>query len=88
VNLSVDLGGCEGAEVSIVGSILTRFSKGSLDQTSDFLDVLLGAYGGLDLAGLNCVLLLNSKYQTYWDESLSKFANSRSIGLLGLHVLQ
>lgn len=88
MNLSVDLGGSEGAEVSIVGSILTRFSEGSLDQTSDFLDVLLGAYGGLDLAGLNCVLLLNSKYQTYWDESFSKFADSGSIGFHGNYDLQ
>jgi hypothetical protein len=31
---------------------------------------------------------LNSKYQTHWHKCLSKFAESWSIGLLGLHVLQ
>jgi len=40
------------------------------------LDVSFGINTGFDFAALNSVLLLNSKYQTYWDESFSKFADN------------
>jgi hypothetical protein len=46
-----------------------------LNQTGNFLDVGLSIDTSLDFGGLNGVLLLNSKYQTYWDESFSKFAD-------------
>jgi hypothetical protein len=76
VDLRVDLGSGEGTEVSGAFDIFTRFNKGSLDQTGNFLNVGLGIDGSLHLNGLNTGLLLNSKYQTYWDESFSKFAES------------
>ena len=47
-----------------------------MNQTGNFCDVFLGTDGSLYLSGLNTGLLLNSKYQTYWDESFSKFAES------------
>jgi hypothetical protein len=76
VDLRVDLGSGEGAEVNTVLRILTRFNKGSLDQTGNFLDVGLSINCCFYSTGLNSGLLLNSKYQTHWHKCLSKFAES------------
>jgi hypothetical protein len=59
-----------------------------LDKAWNLLDVLLGGESCLNSGCVNARLLLNSKYQTYWNKCLSKFAESWSVGLLGLHVLK
>jgi hypothetical protein len=76
MDLGVDLRSGEGSKISRLIGSLTGLNKGSLDQTGDFLDVLLSIDCSFDFSCLDAGLLLNSKYQTYWDESFSKFADS------------
>ena len=80
MNLRVYLWGWERSEINAAISILSWFNESSLDQAGDLLNMGLSADSSFDSAGFDTILLLNSKYQTYWDESFSKFADDWSIG--------
>jgi hypothetical protein len=73
--LGVDLWSWEGWKVSWAFSIFSWFNESSLNQTGNFLNVCFCINSSFNSSCLNSGLLLNSKYQTYWDESFSKFAN-------------
>lgn len=68
VDLRVNLLGGEGGDAGVKGGRFSRLSEGSLDETSDLLNMSLS----IDLSGFNTSLLLNSIYQTNWYAFLGK----------------
>ena len=66
VDLSVDLVGREGGDAGVKGGSLSRLGEGSLDETSNLLNMSLS----IDLSGFDTSLLLNSIHQSNWHSFL------------------
>ena len=78
VNLWVNLRGWETLGVKRSLGTFSWLGKSLLNHTGDFLNMSLS----INSSGVNSVLLLNSKYQTYRDKALSKLETRWLIGLL------
>jgi len=68
VDLRVNLFGREGGNAGVKGGSFSGVGEGSLDETSNLLNMSLS----IDLSGFNTSLLLNSIYQTNWYAFLGK----------------